>query len=245
MLTRSPPASDEPTCSRAAPLVGARADAYALRLLRTHSATGCAVAGEGQIATMTQLKTLSMVAVLLAGCTQADTLSTDSAGSPLSDDLVAGTPDVAGAPDGRPGAQHQDCSNGGACLPGLSCLARVGPLDRQVATCEIRCDAGCPGGQSCVYLVEGPGEVCWQVDGGGRFVALGTQDTLPQQGEPCPDRVCDRGLTCVAFYGFAGPAGGLFTSCEIPCGDKDRCPGGQQCVTIADGPGEVCRPVER
>jgi hypothetical protein len=67
-------------------------------------------------------------------------------------------------------------------------------------------------------------------------------DPLPQQGEPCPNHVCDRGLACVSYYGIAGPRGPLFTSCEIKCGDTSDCPGGQACVTIADGPGEVCRP---
>jgi hypothetical protein len=68
-------------------------------------------------------------------------------------------------------------------------------------------------------------------------------DTLPQQGEPCPDRVCAEGLTCVEYYGIAGPSGPLFTSCEIRCGAKDgQCPCGQQCITIYDGPGQVCRP---
>lgn len=67
----------------------------------------------------------------------------------------------------------------------------------------------------------------------------------PGQGEPCPDRVCANNLTCVEYYGFAGPAGGVLTSCEIPCGPADQCPSGQSCITVADGPGQVCRPVER
>jgi hypothetical protein len=72
--------------------------------------------------------------------------------------------------------------------------------------------------------------------------SLGTDDTLPQQGEPCPDRVCAEGLTCVEYYGIAGPSGPLFTSCEIRCDDMGRCPCGQACITIYDGPGQVCRP---
>ena len=47
---------------------------------------------------------------------------------------------------------------------------------------------------------------------------------------------------CIEFYGIAGPAGPKLSSCEIPC-DKPgaQCPHGQKCVTIADGPGQVCR----
>jgi len=71
---------------------------------------------------------------------------------------------------------------------------------------------------------------------------LGADDTLPKQGEPCPDRVCAEGLTCVEYYGIAGPSGPLFTSCEVRCGEKGQCPCGQQCTTIYDGPGQVCRP---
>lgn len=62
----------------------------------------------------------------------------------------------------------------------------------------------------------------------------------PGQGEDCPDDVCAAGLTCVHYYGIAGPSGPLFKSCEIPCDRTAECPEGQQCVTIADGPGQVC-----
>jgi hypothetical protein len=63
------------------------------------------------------------------------------------------------------------------------------------------------------------------------------------QGEPCPDGACADGLTCVDYYGIAGPSGPKFTSCEIPCsGAKAACPSGQRCIVIADGPGQVCRP---
>jgi len=67
-------------------------------------------------------------------------------------------------------------------------------------------------------------------------------DSLPKQGEGCAEGKCAAGLTCVEYYGIAGPRGPKFTSCEIPCVGGGRCPGGQKCVTIADGPGQVCRP---
>ncbi len=66
--------------------------------------------------------------------------------------------------------------------------------------------------------------------------------SLPTQGQPCPDKACAEALTCVEYAGIGGPAVGMFTSCEIPCADSAGCPAGQQCVTIADGPGQVCRP---
>ncbi|HSK00411.1 MAG TPA: hypothetical protein VK932_04185 [Kofleriaceae bacterium] len=66
--------------------------------------------------------------------------------------------------------------------------------------------------------------------------------TLPQQGDPCAEGRCAAGLACVEYYGIAGPRGPRFTSCEIRCGAGGSCPAGQQCITIADGPGTVCRP---
>jgi eight-cysteine-cluster-containing protein len=63
------------------------------------------------------------------------------------------------------------------------------------------------------------------------------------QGTPCPDGKCAPGLSCVTYLGIAGAKGPTFTSCETPCpSPKDKCPDGQVCVTIADGPGRVCRP---
>jgi hypothetical protein len=67
----------------------------------------------------------------------------------------------------------------------------------------------------------------------------------PKQGEPCDaNGKCSQRLTCVRYYGVAGARGPQFTSCEIKCGEgiKGRCPKGQACITIADGPGQVCRP---
>ncbi len=53
---------------------------------------------------------------------------------------------------------------------------------------------------------------------------------------------CATGLSCTKYYGIAGPSGPAFESCELPCADGKACPGNTSCVTIADGPGMVCRP---
>ncbi|MSP17960.1 MAG: hypothetical protein EXR74_00120 [Bdellovibrionales bacterium] len=64
------------------------------------------------------------------------------------------------------------------------------------------------------------------------------------QGEPCHLSVCDKGLSCIKYYGIAGPSIPPFTSCEIPCKEKgDVCPKLQRCQNIVDGPGKVCRKV--
>ena len=65
------------------------------------------------------------------------------------------------------------------------------------------------------------------------------------QGQSCLSgdtlMACAPGLECIEYYGFAGPRGPKFASCEIRCRGAADCPAGQQCTTIADGPGTVCR----
>jgi hypothetical protein len=69
---------------------------------------------------------------------------------------------------------------------------------------------------------------------------------LAKLGESCAEGgTCAAGVTCVAYFGIAGPSGPEFKSCEVPCSDKGAvCPAGTECITIADGPGQVCRVTE-
>lgn len=68
-----------------------------------------------------------------------------------------------------------------------------------------------------------------------------TTDERPKLGEPCAaGDVCGEG-SCVKYYGIAGPRGPEFKSCEIRCDASGRCEGDRRCVTVADGPGQVCR----
>lgn len=58
---------------------------------------------------------------------------------------------------------------------------------------------------------------------------------------------CEGGTSCTRYYGIAGPSGPEFKSCEVACSNGKGCPAGATCITIADGPGSVCRasdPVE-
>jgi len=62
----------------------------------------------------------------------------------------------------------------------------------------------------------------------------------PKLGEPCGrDDTCGEGA-CVSYRGIAGARGPEFKSCEIRC-DQGNCRDGRKCITIADGPGQVCR----
>lgn len=77
-------------------------------------------------------------------------------------------------------------------------------------------------------------------DGAGSGTAA--QSGGPGMGEPCgADGQCATGLTCVKYYGIAGPSGPQFASCEIQCKTDEQCGDGHRCAMIADGPGHVCR----
>lgn len=69
----------------------------------------------------------------------------------------------------RPGgsaqpAQGQPCADGN-CAPGLECVEYygiAGPRGPAFTSCEIRCTGGkgCPAGQHCTTISDGPGQVC-------------------------------------------------------------------------------------
>jgi hypothetical protein len=61
-------------------------------------------------------------------------------------------------------------------------------------------------------------------------------------GEKCGENdACAKGFECIKYYGIAGARGPQFKTCETKCDAKGGCPSGMKCVTIADGPGQVCR----
>jgi hypothetical protein len=69
---------------------------------------------------------------------------------------------------------------------------------------------------------------------------------LPGQGEPCGARNrCAGKLSCIHYRGVAGERGPELSSCELRCSPSGKCPAGQQCISIADGPGRVCRPPDK
>ena len=71
------------------------------------------------------------------------------------------------------------------------------------------------------------------------------QVDISKLGSDCgADDSCPTGMMCAKYYGIAGASGPEFKSCEIACNEKGGpCPDGTACVTIADGPGQVCRKV--
>lgn len=132
-----------------------------------------------------------------------------------------------------------------ACGKDSDCF--VGGCSGELCTAEEGVNSVCvvypdqPRGASCGCL---SGECMWYAGAADPTGAEPAGAGLPGQGEPCKDGKCSEGLKCVTYYGIAGPRGPAFTSCEIPCGMKGTaCPQGQKCTTIADGPGQVCRPM--
>jgi eight-cysteine-cluster-containing protein len=122
-----------------------------------------------------------------------------------------------------------------ACKTDVDC--KVGGCSDEMCTAEEGVTGPCDVIDKSVIA----GATCGCVVGQCNWYRASASEGGPQ-GTPCPDGKCARGLTCVTYLGIAGARGPKFTSCEIPCKGGDKCPAGQICVTIADGPGQVCRP---
>jgi eight-cysteine-cluster-containing protein len=137
-----------------------------------------------------------------------------------------------------------DCKADGDCKVG-GCSGEVCSADASVVTtCEVMpmhfpADAAC----GCVE------SVCrwWSASGGRLSGGPVSTEPPPIKGDDaraprvvdCGGRTCKSGQRCMEYYGIAGPSGPLLRSCEWSC--ADGCPKGTRCVTIADGPGKVCR----
>lgn len=148
-------------------------------------------------------------------------------------------------PDPRPSGppkMGENCGSGDSCGPGLACVSYVGVAGAsgpKFKTCEVKCSdpkTTCPSGTKCRTIADGPGQVC-------RPALGGTPAAKPAMGENCgAGDSCGDGLTCVSYYGIAGARGPQFKTCEVKCDKKGaKCPDGTKCVTVADGPGQVCR----
>jgi hypothetical protein len=66
---------------------------------------------------------------------------------------------------GSPPGQGQPCDDSGRCGKGLTCVEYYGVAGTsgpRFSSCEIRCAGGkgCPPGQGCTVISDGPGEVC-------------------------------------------------------------------------------------
>ncbi|MBI5498383.1 MAG: hypothetical protein HY904_25500 [Deltaproteobacteria bacterium] len=141
--------------------------------------------------------------------------------------LVLGAADCGGGtPEGC--ASDADCASGdwcrsadGACYSAGFCYAPTDCAAQGLIHPQCVGNFNCAN-NTCAWLCGGTG--------------------LPGMGESCSaNSQCAPGLECVSYYGIAGPSGPQFHSCEKRCSSAGDCGTGETCVTIADGPGQVCR----
>lgn len=138
-------------------------------------------------------------------------------------------------------AADRDCYVGG-------CSGEVCSAEQEIMSdCSVVERPGWPDDAACGCVA---GQCAWWSAGGTTLGRAGGGDAKAPAADSCGDKPCTPPQTCVEYYGIAGPRGPKFSSCEIRCkggkvgraDGKPMCPDGMQCVTIADGPGSVCRP---
>jgi eight-cysteine-cluster-containing protein len=130
-----------------------------------------------------------------------------------------------------------DCSADSGCHT-AGCSSEVCSADPGVvSTCEVL-PVSLPANTAC-GCVEGQCQ-WWNAEG----VTLPPLPEEPQE-VGCATVLCQPPTVCLEYFGVAGPSGPRFVSCEIPCDFTSKkaagCPAGMSCVTMADGPGAVCR----
>jgi eight-cysteine-cluster-containing protein len=156
-----------------------------------------------------------------------------------------------------------DCKEDTACKTGgcssEACTAEEGVItDCEMINAQLPPDASCGCVESeCVWWSPSGATLA---GGGGGAVPDGTkpdgtkpdgastEKPTPNSGEgpsgstvACGTKTCKPGQECIEYYGIAGPKGPKFESCEWRCAKDGSCPKGTKCVTVADGPGRVCR----
>jgi len=132
-----------------------------------------------------------------------------------------------------------DCNADAECHTG-GCSSEVCSADPGVVTtCEVL-PVSLPANTSCGCV---SGQCQWW-NPEGLTLPSPPPEPAPTEEASCAVTLCQPPTVCIEYYGIAGPQGPKFVSCEIPCNPADkksRCPEGMSCVTIADGPGSVCR----
>ena len=170
---------------------------------------------------------------LSCGCKQPSPAGPGGSPTPSTSPAPSAEPTVPGvrAPLLTPGSANYDrlegtsfqnaCSTDADCSA-TGCSSEVCAAEAVVSTCDV--------------VVAKPHGGCGCVEGLCLWYKGGAEPTSCDS-----DGDCQNGKSCVKYYGIAGPNGPQFTSCEHPCGGGQACPAGEKCITIADGPGQVCR----
>jgi eight-cysteine-cluster-containing protein len=133
-----------------------------------------------------------------------------------------------------------DCSADSECRT-AGCSSEVCSADPGVVTtCEVL-PVSLPASTSCGCVES---QCQWWNAEGVTLPPVPTPSEPPPAEVSCATVLCQPPRTCLEYYGIAGPSGPKFASCEVACdptSKKNSCPEGTSCVTIADGPGNVCR----
>lgn len=148
-----------------------------------------------------------------------------------------------------------DCETDASCKTG-GCSSEVCTAEEGVITsCEVM-NAKLPPDASCGCVES---QCVWWSPSGATVAGgdepetpepsgTSTDKPVPNSGDApggktttCGTQTCKPGQECIEYYGIAGPKGPKFSSCEVKCGKDGSCPKPTKCVTIADGPGRVCR----
>ncbi len=187
------------------------------------------------------MRILSVTLLFIGACCGKGTPAQDASSAPV----VAPSPDRSAlVPQTHPlyarveGSDFKNqCSSDADCMVS-GCSQEVCAAEEAMTTCEAL-DFPSRGG-SCGCL---SGECKWYGSASAPSPAPAPEPEPAHgaRGKPCPAEGCPAGMQCAKYYGIAGPNGPAFTSCETPCKPKGPCPDGLKCVTIADGPGSVCR----
>ncbi len=167
---------------------------------------------------------------------------------PVPDDPTAQRVRV--VPDGHPDFPRLEgegypnaCSADADCHAG-GCSSEVCSAERGViTTCEAVEIDGWPSDAACGCVER---QCRWHSPSGSTLGAAAEPEPKPDtkpdaKPEDCGGEVCTKPRQCIRYYGIAGKRGPQFASCEIRCKPGGTCPDDLSCVTIADGPGSVCR----
>ncbi|MBK8260893.1 MAG: hypothetical protein IPK80_06080 [Nannocystis sp.] len=143
------------------------------------------------------------------------------------------------APEAANACQRDDqCQRSG-------CSSETCAAEPLMSTCEVL-DLQLPASAACGCVA---GACAWYTTDGATLPAAGGAQSgggepNPGAGERCGEATCGPGERCISYYGIAGPNGPMFHTCAIPCDRRapdGGCPAGKRCVTIADGPGDICK----
>lgn len=185
------------------------------------------------------MRAIAVFVLLLASCDKGSNSSTPSGGVDDSGRVPLVHKDHALYNRLEGVAFANACDSDAACVRG-GCSGEVCAATKDImSTCEAL-PVTIPAAASCGCVAH---QCTWWSDGSAKLEQAANEPPAPAEGGgACGEQTCAANETCIEYYGVAGPRGPKFQTCGIRCGEGGKCPDGLRCVTIADGPGPVCKP---